>query len=173
MHGQRKTRQKGGKVYEWRQYVCSTYMTRGKTLAAVTPSTRRPCWRCCCGSCGRRSWPAAIVRSYASESRRRLAARQTTDPAEVEALREKVAHLTAEIEQGTKRLMRVPEELFTALSGELAATTRERDRLAGDLDGLESGCGGRGKGSRRGGGPAVDAWGNSYRRPSPNSYGRS
>jgi hypothetical protein len=47
----------------------------------------------------------------------RLLARQT---AEVEGLREKIAHLTAEIDQGTKRLMRVPEELFTALSGELA-----------------------------------------------------
>ena len=58
-------------------------------------------------------------------------------PADYSGLK-KLGHLTAEIGRGAKRLMRAPEELFMAFSAESAATTRERDRLAGDLDALES-----------------------------------
>jgi len=137
MFGQRKTRHKGGKLYESRKYVCSTYHTQGKEV-------------CGCHSFDQGILLDVLVRKLQEvvlaggnreELRRRvvdrLRARQTADPAEVEALRSKVSQLDGELEHGTRRLLRAPDDVADLLGAELSTTRRERDRLAGELEAME------------------------------------
>jgi hypothetical protein len=48
-----------------------------------------------------------------------------------------VADLDRDIEQGTKRLLRCPDEVADLLAQELASLRRQRDRLAGELADLD------------------------------------
>jgi len=137
MFGQRKTRRKGGKLYESRKYVCSTYHTQGKEV-------------CGCHSFDqavlldvliRKLQEAVLAGGNREELRRRvvdrLRARETADPAVVEALRAKVGQLDQELEQGAKRLLRAPDDVADLLGAELSATRRERDRVAGEPEAME------------------------------------
>lgn len=138
MHGSIKTRRKGGKVYTWETYVCSTYVMKGRScgcgyhtvdqgelLTYVLKAVRALCF-----ADGNRE-------ALTDDVREQIAQGQTVDPAEVVGLRAKVADLDKDLEHGTRRLLRAPDDVADLLAGELSALRRERDRLATQLAVLE------------------------------------
>jgi hypothetical protein len=139
------TRRKGGKVYAYLKYVCSTYNTRGT--------------ECGCGyhtvdQAGLLTFVLRKIRElvFAGGDRHRL--RQLvgecidegrrSDPAEANELRAKVAERDAQLEQGTRRLLRAPDDLADLLAGELSKMRRDRDRLADQLAALDRAAGQQG-----------------------------
>ena len=84
---------------------------------------------------------AILAGGHRGELRRRivdrLEQRRRVDPAELEGLRTRVAELDRQLEHGTKRLLRAPDDVADLLGAELSKLRRERDRLAGDLAELE------------------------------------
>ena len=66
----------------------------------------------------------------------RLKARQEASPAEAEGLRTRLASLDQEIQHGTRRLLRAPDDIADLLGEELSGLRRDRDRLAAELDGM-------------------------------------
>lgn len=69
--------------------------------------------------------------------RQRFEARRAADPAQVTALKNRIDQLEKDIEHGTKRLLRAPDDVADLLARELSGIRRERDRLSGELAELE------------------------------------
>ena len=137
MYGTKQTVRRHGKVYTYFKYICSTYHTKGKDQCgynnvsqdALLPFlVRKLRDTVLCG--GQRDELARRVRE-------RLECRHKPDPAAEKALTGKVAELDREIEQGTKRLLKAPDEIADLLGAELARILRERDRLGAELVALE------------------------------------
>ena len=68
----------------------------------------------------------------------RLSVRTSSDDGQLDSLRSKVAGLDKEIQHGTRRLLRAPDDIADLLAGELSNMKRERDRLAAELEQLEA-----------------------------------
>jgi site-specific DNA recombinase len=138
MYGTKKTRQKNGKKYQWEKYICSTYHTQGKS-------------RCGCHSVDQgkllsfllqKLRDAVLAGGHREELRtrvlERLSTRSTSDEGQIEALQAKVTGLDKEIQHGTRRLLRAPDNIADLLADELSNMKRERDRLAAELQQLEA-----------------------------------
>ena len=69
---------------------------------------------------------------------------RNADPAEANGLRAKLTDLDAQLEQGTRRLLRAPDDLADLLAGELSKVRRDRDRLADQLAALDRAAGQQG-----------------------------
>jgi chromosome segregation ATPase len=54
-------------------------------------------------------------------------------PADIDALRSRVADLDKQVAHGTKRLLRAPDDIADLLAAELSKLRKERDRLAREL----------------------------------------
>jgi DNA invertase Pin-like site-specific DNA recombinase len=137
MYGARRSRKKGGKTYVQYKYVCSAYHTQGKQVCGhhsveqaplVNYLTRR-IQELVLGNCGREDLVARI--------RQHFEARRAADPAQVAALQTRIDQLEKDIEHGTKRLLRAPDDVADLLARELSGIRRERDRLSGELAELE------------------------------------
>jgi DNA invertase Pin-like site-specific DNA recombinase len=136
MHGMAGSKRKNGKLYVWPKYVCSTYTMKGKhccgyhavdqakLLGVIVDAIRTAVF------CGNRDELRQRVLD-------RLEARQKADPQHVQQLRGKVAEIDRELEQGTRRLLRAPDNIADLLAAELSTLRSHRDRLAGELDEIE------------------------------------
>lgn len=134
MHGTRSTRRKDGRVYQYEKYICSTYQQVGRTQG------------CGCHSVEQGSLLTFLLRKLRDaidadgnrETLRqrvlsRLRAKVQADPKRESGLRSKLTELERELEQGTRRLLRAPDDVADLLAKELANIRRDRDRLAGEL----------------------------------------
>lgn len=142
MHGMKSTRRKGGKVYVYHKYICSTFHAIGTV-----------------NGCGHHAVDQAAILEFVCRVLReevlagghkdtlrrlvkdRLEADAKADPAERKALQAKVADLDRDIETGTKRLLRAPDNIADLLAGELSKLRAQRDRLADDLERLTAASG--------------------------------
>jgi hypothetical protein len=141
MHGALNTRQKNGKTYAYPKYVCSTYCRSGKN----NPHG------CGCHAVDQEGLVGALVRKlrqgvlYSGKRdelrdrvRRQLGASQPKpDESRLAQLRRSVADLDRDLDAGTKRLLRCPDEVADLLAKELASLRRQRDRLTAELASLE------------------------------------
>jgi DNA invertase Pin-like site-specific DNA recombinase len=138
MYGTKTSRRKNGKLYEYPKYICSTYQMKGRS--------------CGCGHHAIDQGPLltfilekvrALVfggghkAAFADAVREQLKAERTTDPAEVEGLRAKLTGLERDMDLGTKRLLRAPDDVADLLAGELSSMRKERDRVVAQLAALE------------------------------------
>ena len=132
MFGQRSTRRKNGKTYEYERYVCSSYHTKGHSV------------------CGHHMVNQAAILAVLLEKLREevlagghreelreqvlegLRAKQSA-PADIDALRLRVADLDKQVVHGTKRLLGAPDDIADLLAAELSKLRKERDRLAKEL----------------------------------------
>lgn len=137
MYGARKTRRKNGKSYVWENYVCSTYHTQGKTQCGHHKIDQHDLL-----SFLLRTLRDAVLAGGEKETlrervRERLESRQQADPSDLKSLRRKVAELDKEIQHGTKRLLRAPDDIADLLGQELSTMRRERDRLTRELEEMD------------------------------------
>ena len=136
MFGQRSTRRKNGKTYEYERYVCSSYHTKGHSvcghhminqaaiLAVLLEKLREE----------------VLAGGHRQELRQQvlegLKAKQSA-PADVAALRSRVADLDRQVAHGTKRLLQAPDDIADLLAAELSKLRKERDRLTKELSDWE------------------------------------
>ena len=136
MYGTQQTVRRHGKVYQYNKYICSTYHTKGQNQCGyhnvrqdelVPFLLRKLRDAVLCG--GHREELACRVRE-------RLQGRPTADPAHAAALATKLADYDRELELGTRRLLKAPDEVADLLGAELARLRRDRDRMASELTAL-------------------------------------
>jgi hypothetical protein len=137
MYGQPRRRRKKDKAYLSRRYVCSTYHTQGKHVCGYHSVDQDVILKAIIRKIKEAVFADGNFEKLKDRIRTRLEARQSADPAEIEALRAKVAELDQELEHGAKRLLRAPDEIADLLGAELAGMRRERDRLSGELGEIE------------------------------------
>jgi DNA invertase Pin-like site-specific DNA recombinase len=136
MHGSRLSRKKDGRVYEYRKFVCSTYQQTGRN----NPEG------CGCHGVDQGDLLRLLLRKLrlaigADDNRdnlrqrvlKRLRSQRIVDPKRANGLRSKVAELDREIEQGTRRLLRAPDDVADLLAIELRKVRGERERVAVEL----------------------------------------
>jgi hypothetical protein len=63
----------------------------------------------------------------------RMSARKAGSPAQVEAIRKRIAELDRELAGAGRRLRSIPENLYDELAASLSEAKGERDRLAAEL----------------------------------------
>jgi site-specific DNA recombinase len=136
MYGTKKTRQKKGKKDQWEKYICSTYHTQGKSRCGYHSIDQDRLLTFLL----RKLRDAVLAGGHREELRSRvldrLSARTTSDAGQLDALQSKVADLDKEIQHGTRRLLRAPDNIADLLAAELSNMKRERDRLAAELEQL-------------------------------------
>jgi DNA invertase Pin-like site-specific DNA recombinase len=134
MYGTAKSRTKAGKRYAYPKYICSSYQAIGRGSGCLYHTVDQAELLAFVMS----KLQEAVFHGGRKEGLRervvtQLAARQATDPSAVKQLRARVAELDRELEHGTKRLLRAPDNLADLLATELSNVRRQRDRLAGEL----------------------------------------
>jgi site-specific DNA recombinase len=137
MYGAKSTRRKGGKVYEYYRYVCSTYHSRGKSCCGHNKIDESLALSMIVDKLRETMLAGCSREALAAKIQARMESRQVADPSEINATRRKIADLDKEIEHGTKRLLRAPDDVADLLAGELAKIRREQERLTADLNDME------------------------------------
>ncbi len=139
MYGSTKTRRKNGKVYQYAQYVCSTYQTAGKKQG------------CGCHAVDQGTLLDFLVVKLKTEvlagGKRDLlrdeilsAMKESADsgPERVESLRAKLSKLDKELDLAKRRFLKAPDDVADMLGEELSSMRKQRDRVAAELAATES-----------------------------------
>ncbi len=137
MYGARRSRKKGGKTYVQYKYVCSAYHTQGKQVCSYHSIEQKPLLDYLTRRIQQIIVGGGGMDELAVRIRERLEARRATDPTQVAAIQNRIDQLDKEIEHGTRRLLRAPDDVADLLARELACIRRERGRLSGELAELE------------------------------------
>jgi hypothetical protein len=129
MYGQRSTRRKKGKTYAYERYVCSSYHTKGHGVWGHHTIDQAALLAVLLGKLRE----AVLLGGHRQEPRQRilegLKAKQS-DPADIDALRSRLAVLNKQVDHGAKRLLGAPDDIADLLAVELSKLRKQRDRLA-------------------------------------------
>ncbi len=137
MTGSKTTRRKGGAVYEYPRYICSSYHSKGSHVCGCHSVDQGALLRVLLAKLREVVFCGGHREALRDRVVARMEARAATDPAELDAMRGRLATLDAEIEQGARRLLRAPDDVADLLGRELSAMRRDRDRLVSQVSDLE------------------------------------
>jgi site-specific DNA recombinase len=126
------------KNYQWRKYVCSRYLSQGRRACSF--NNVHEDWLLVRVAGAIRDHfadpaeAAALARSVAREQK----ARRKDAGTHIDPLRKRLARLDREIDEGTDRLLRLPEDLVEAATLKVRKWKAERKEVAAELKALEA-----------------------------------
>ncbi len=130
MYGARITRKKRAKTYIYYKYICSNNRTRGDRHCGYCNVHQKPLVEFLLFKLRNDILAGGNRDELERRIRRRIENRNNLDPDAIDHLRKKLRELDADIVQGAKRIILVPDDIIGDVSAELSRLRRERDRLA-------------------------------------------
>ena len=129
MYGERATRKKNGKTYEYRKYVCSTYSTKGPSTCDSNQIQAGELEELVIDKI-RDSLLSPANRKQLEQAIRLELAADTAESAPPDLVVQELAELDQQIVRAPKRIMAAPDDIAALLIEELAEMRRRRDQLA-------------------------------------------
>ena len=136
MYGQRKSRKKDKREYEYHKYVCKSYHTQGKHVCGHHTIDETRILEFLIDKLRKDVLASGKKDALRNRIREQLQVRQAAKPSQTEALTARLAELDQEVEHGTKRLLRAPDDVADLLAAELSKMRSERDELAREIKNL-------------------------------------